>query len=265
MNSLIIGSTSQLAQYLPKYYEKVQSRNLDLDSLKKTWDKVYICFAKQNVFDNKDSNFTAVNTNYTLKIIENLLDYCNNIVVFTTCEMFNDYTGFINVNTLPRFKFRKEKNYNDYIISKLLLYRMIQNKRLADSRWNKVVVIHPFSFESSKKSNYFLFGKIIDSIINKKKINVGNLDFYRDMMHTKFIANKIVNINHDAVIGSGRLFNVREIVRNLYSEFNLSFDTYVCEDKLIVPSDRLIRAQVDWQYSYDDLMQDLIEDIKNCM
>jgi hypothetical protein len=43
MNSLVIGNTSQLSHYFPKNYEKISSRDLDFNRLKKNkYNKEYL-------------------------------------------------------------------------------------------------------------------------------------------------------------------------------------------------------------------------------
>ena len=261
MSNLIIGSTSQISAFLPADYVRVSSRNLNIDTLKIKWNKVYITFAKQNVFDKTDADFSEVNTYYTLDIVKELLDYSDSIFIFTTCEMFNDRSGLIYTHTSPSFRLKDNDNYNNYIISKYLLYKLVTWNRKKDKRWNKVRIIHPFSFESSRKSNYFLFGKISESIINKKRIHVGNLDFYRDMVHTSHFCRILDSTDTDTVIGSGKLFNVKEAVLALYNAFDMSYKDWVIESNGAA-SDRFIRAGVYNKYHLDDFISDFVEDIK---
>jgi GDP-D-mannose dehydratase len=145
----------------------------------------------------------------------------------------------------------------------MLLVNEIKRLREINKNYFKVKMLHPFYFNSIHRSKYFLFGKIFDSIVNQKKIEVGNLDFYRDMVHTKFLVEKAIEADKDMMIGSGKLFNVRDFVIDLYKSFDLDYFHFVKEDLTQISNSKFIRASVNWNYSYDDLLKDTIEDIKN--
>lgn len=256
--NLVIGNSSQLAQFFPKDYIKISSRNIDFNYLiDNNWESVYITFAEQRIYE-PNIDYITPNYIYTLKIIEALLKNSNKIVCYTSCELWNELTGTININTNPKFY----PLNNEYSISKLLLWNKILELRKTTDLYNKVIFMHPFYFNSVYRSNYFLFGKVFDSIINKKKISVGNLNFYRDMVHAKFVVQKSIELNQDAMIGSGKLFNVKDFIIDLYNANNLNFTDFVKED-LSIPSgkEKLIMAKVDWNYTYQDLLSDTQADI----
>lgn len=256
--NLVIGKSSQLAQYFPKDYIKISSRNIDFNYLKQSnWDSVYITFAEQRIYES-NIDYITPNYFYTLQVIDSLINNSNKIVCYTSCELWNELSGYISTNTEPRFCLFN----NEYSISKLLLWNKITKLRNSQEKYNKVIFMHPFYFNSTYRSNYFLFGKIFNSIINKTQINVGNLNFYRDMVHTKFVVEKSIEQTFDSMIGSGKLFNVREFVKDLYDINNMDFNYYVKEN-LSVPQgkEKLIMAKVDWNYTYQDLISDTQADI----
>lgn len=258
---LVIGSTSQLSHYFPENYIKISSRNIDFNYLKsEVWDSVYITFSEQRVKDNQAYiDYITPNFIYTLNIIDSLLENSSKIVCYTSCELFNKLSGIIYNNTEPDFI------YSEYNISKLLLLKKVKERQKIDPRYNKVIFIHPFYFNSVYRSQYFLFGKIFNSIINKKQIQIGNIDFCRDMVHTSFVVKQSIEATQDMVLGSGKLFNVRAFVKDLYRLNDMDFYSYVKEDMLAPPSGRpkLIMAKVDWDYTYQNLLDDTQRDIVN--
>ena len=255
--NLVIGNTSQQSHYYPEDYCRISSRNIDMSYIKQGFNSVYITFAEQRIYE-KNIDYVTPNFTYTLELIKNLLDNSNRIVVFTSCELWSNKTGIISIDTEPNFNLS-----NKYTISKLLLFDEIKRLRQIDSRYNKIVLLHPFYFNSKHRSEYFLFGKIFKSIINKEKIKVGNLDFHRDMIHAKFLAEKAMELGEDSMVGSGKLFNVRNFVKDLYKSFNMNYHDYVSEDLTKVNDNKLIRANVDWDYTYNDLLKNTIDDIND--
>lgn len=259
MDNLVIGNTSQLSFYFPEDYVKISSRNIDFNYIcNNNWDNVYITFAEQRLYDD-NIDYITPNFFYTLKIIENLLDRANKIVCYTTCELWNLQVGKISKNTKINFDIN-----NQYALSKFILFDKIKKLKKIDSRYQKVIFIHPFYFNSIKRSKYFLFGKIFDSILNKKKINVNNINFYRDVVHTKFVIEQSINAKEDSFVGSGRLTNIRDFIIDLYTMNNLDYRDFLHEESTsIMENQKLIMADVCNDYSYSKLLQDTQEDFLN--
>lgn len=258
--NLVIGSSSQLAHYFPEDYVKISSREISPDIFTKKWDAVYIVFAEQRVHSSEPIDYITPNVNYTLDIIDNLIYSSSKIVCYSSCELWNNLSGSINLQTEPNYK-----TSNDYIKSKLMLISKIKKLAQIDSKYRKVIFIHPFYFNSVYRNKYFLFGKIFDAILHQKQIEVGNLDFQRDMVHTSFVVKKSIEATKDMVVGSGQLFNVRSFIKDLFQLNNLDYNDYVKEDMSIPSSGqpKLIMAEVPWVYTYQDLLHDTQMDILN--
>jgi nucleoside-diphosphate-sugar epimerase len=255
--NLVIGNTSQQSHYYPDDFIKISSRNINFNFLKENkFNGIYITFAEQRIYE-KNIDFITPNFNYTLKIINEVIDNCDKIVIFTSCELWSNLSGLISVDTTPNFNIT-----NQYTLSKLILFNEIKRLRIIDDKYKKVVILHPFYFNSVYRNDYFLFGKIFYSIINKKKINVGNLNFYRDIVHTSFVVKKAIELKEDSMIGAGRLYNVKELIVDLYKSFNMNYNDFVTEDLTLKSNDKMIRANVNWEYTYNDLLNDNILDIK---
>ena len=262
MKNLIIGNTSQQSYYYPEDYIRISSRNIDFNFLNNNiWDSVYITFAEQRIYD-KEINYMNINYFYTLKVIENLLDKSNKIVAFTTCELWNNYIGQIDIESQIKFKNSGIELIN-YLLSKKSLFEEIQKRRIKDNRYNKVIIIHPFNFNSVYRNEYFLFGKIFNSIINKKIIEIDNTYFYRDMIHTKYLVKRVIDSISDEIVGSGRLYFVNDFIRDLYNYFNMDYNYYVIENKNIKNkhSEKLYYSYQKNIYTYNMLFNDTVEDI----
>jgi hypothetical protein len=217
MNNLVIGSTSQLAQYFPKDYIKISSRDIKFTNDK--YDRVYLCFAEQRTFiTDKRELFSDINVEYTLDIINHFKKLCDKVIIYGTSELWNNYNGTIDILTPFNYK------QSNYIDSKAMMVEII--KKLYDN----VIILHPFNFNSVHRKNGFLFSKIFDSIINEKKITIGSTHFYRELLHPKFVVEQSINSTEDSIIGSGRLIFVNDFIRSLYSYFSMNYNDFVTED-----------------------------------
>ena len=258
-NNLIIGGTSQLSYFFPDDYKRISSRDLDINYLRyNKWDSVYITFAEQRVHLN-DMDFITPNFIYTRDILENLVGSSKKIVIYTTCELWNNRIGCVYPDEDPYYTYA-----NDYCLSKEKLMNYIKDKRL-HGWWKNVIMIHPFNFNSTYRRPDFLFGKVFSSLINKVPIEIGNTYFYRDMVHTKYMVDRSIRATGDEMVGSGRLFFINDFIRDLYKYFGMNYDKYVKDNNVTSSrhSQKLYYSQQDKIYTYDMLLKDTIEDIEN--
>lgn len=218
--NLIIGKTSQLSHYFPAEYDKISSRNINFDEIiKQKYNRIIFLFAEQRTFLNEDENFfKEINFHYTLKAVDRLKDHCDNIVLFSTAELWNNYDGEVSVNDAYNY------NYTPYIKSKEILCNHINEYK---ENYKNIIILHPFNFNSPKRKEGFLFYKIFDSIINRKKNVVGDLDFTRDIIHGSIIAKHTIEENKDAILGSGELINIENFVKDLFYLNNLNYKDYL--------------------------------------
>lgn len=268
MISLVIGSTSQLSYYFPEDYERISSRNVDLNYLKsKAWDTVYITFSEQRIY-NKNIDFLNINYYHTLQIIEALLDNANKIIVYGTQELWGRCSGPISAQTQCNFFSWNEWPWDEitqYAYSKYKLWNHIKKCRLSDSRYDKVIFIHPLFFNSIHRSSYFLFGQIFDSIKNKNKIKVRNLNIYRDASHAKFIVKQSMLATEDVVIGSGKLTLLRDFITDIYRGLDLDFQEFIEEESVLpAANQKLIFANIPPDtYTYHNLLEDTLKELKD--
>lgn len=251
MKNLVIGNTSQLAYYFPDDYEKISSRNIQLND--NQYDRVYICFAEQRTYiKNNPAIFFDTNVNYTLTLIKHYSKLSNKVIVYGTSELWNNCNGAIDINTPFNFK------HHNYTESKKLMIDKIKEKN-----YNNVIILHPFNFNSIYRKDGFLFSKIFDSIINERKITIGNTYFYRELIHPKFVVEQSINATSDNIIGAGRLVFVNDFIRNLYSYFNMDYDEYVTEDyKENITSNENIFYLKSKQLKYNQLFKDTIDELE---
>lgn len=257
MKNLIIGSTSQLSYYFPQEWDRISSRNINLNLIKKEkYNYIYLLFAEQRTFLSKDEKFfNEVNVDYTINIIDNLKDYCNKIIIYSTSELWNNYNGPINLS-LP-FNYI----YSPYIKSKEIISNLINDNK---SNYKNVHIVYPFNFNSPVRSEGFLFGKIFNCIKNKNRISVGNLDLLRDIIHPSIITKNSIDINEDMIIGSGQLINIKNFISDLLNLSNMDYNDYIEE---VIELDTFNKRKNYYSYisfsNYDDLLKLTIYDTRN--
>lgn len=255
MNSLIIGSTSQLAHYFPQEYERIESRfireKMPLPLKEDFYDRVYICFAEQRLEINNLEMFIKTNVDLTLDLIKFFNNKSNHIIVYGSCELWNNYNGAIDIN--DQFNYAAGL-YNNYCISKELMVEKIHET------YDNVSVLHPFNFNSIHRKPGYLFYKIFDSIINKKKIEIGDTYFYRDIIHPKYVVERSLVATSDEIIGSGRLTFINDFIRDLYKNSGLDYDEYVTE-KLDNNNKKSIFYLRSKEIKYTNLLKDTIDEL----
>ena len=218
--SLVIGNTSQLSHYFPNDYIKISSRDIDFKKLcLEKYDKVFLLFAEQRTFLNESDDFFLVtNFDYTIKVIDKFKDISNKIVIYSTSELWNKYNGCVSLDD------KYDYNYSPYIKSKEILCNYINDNR---NTYNNIIIVYPFNFNSIHRKEGFLFGKIFDSILNDKKISIGNVNFYRDLTHPKTIVDISLKTEQDCIIGSGGLINVKDFIGDIFTMSNKNINNYV--------------------------------------
>jgi nucleoside-diphosphate-sugar epimerase len=255
MNNLIIGKTSQLAYYFPDDYERISSRNINYNQYEnKKFDSVYICFAEQRTFiqDNLKM-FIDVNVTYTLQVIDFFSKISNRLVVYSTYDLWNKYPGGINLDL------KIDCNISNYNLSKRIMAEEIKREK-----YSNIIIIYPFNFNSPYRKEGFLFSKIFDSIINKKKISIGDTHFYRDLIHPKYVVERSILATEDEIVGSGRLVFVNDFIRDLYNHFDLDYDELVTEDDCYnLNFERNVNYLKTNTPMYNMLLEDTIFDIEN--
>jgi nucleoside-diphosphate-sugar epimerase len=255
--NLVVGNTSQLFPYFKELDPKIvgiSSRDINTESfIEGQFDRAFLTFAEQRTFRHEDLEFfTKINVDYTLDVIVKLSPYVKTFVIYSTSELWNGYSGGISLE-MPY-------NYSDspYIKSKELMeYRINLLRQFGVD----IKIIYPFNFNSPYRKPGFLFSNFMSVILHGKKITVGDLDFYRDIIHPKEIVEASLTTQKDVIIGSGKLINVRQFYIDLLAKFSIIYEDYVTEDTNMFVNTREPYYLLSNQ-PYNNLLEDTFNDIK---
>jgi GDP-D-mannose dehydratase len=226
MGDLVIGNTSQLAMYFDNNCTKISSRNIDREWLRsKSWDSVYICFAEQRTYlaNSNDpiirDSFWSTNVDMVLDLVRDLDPIANRIVYYSTAELWNKTCGPISTKTECSF------HENHYTASKFSISSQLKDK----TKYPKVCVAYPFNFNSVYRGEGYLFGKIFKSILTKTSVEIGDIDYYREILHPSMVVDMSKTLQEDAVIGTGRLIHIGDFIKKLYAKFDLDCDQMIIQ------------------------------------
>lgn len=258
MKNLVVGKSSQLMPYFEEYDPNIvglSSRDFNYSQIQDyKFDKAFLVFAEQRTYlDEPVEFFSKVNVDYTLELINQLKYNTNTIVVYLTSDMWDQCEGGIDINT--PFNNRQ----TSYIKSKEILKEKVEELRLKENL--DIKMIYPFNFNSPYRKPEFLFYKFLKVILDKKHIEVGDLDFSRDLVHPKLIVERSFNCTGDEVVGSGVLTHIKSFYVDLLSHFNIGYNEFVKEH-----NQHFINVRKPFYFKtnnlYTTLLEDTIKDIE---
>jgi hypothetical protein len=258
---LIIGSTSQIAKFLPdSEFKKVNSRDFSHSDIDGKWDLAILAFGENRKNLDPYDIYEKINVDLTFQTLDFLKSRCSRIIIFSTCELWNKHFGGIDLETPMDFY---ETNYTR---SKFEMTKRILENR---EEYPNVIILYPFNFNSTKRSKDFLFGKVFSSIINNEKIEIGDTYYYRDIFHPNFIIEEILNATEHKIIGSGRLTFVNDFIRDLFNFYGLSYDDLVKENlesfkEYEIKYEYYLKSKLAL-YPYSRLIEDTVNDINEKM
>ena len=136
---------------------------------------------------------------------------------------------------------------------------------MENDEYYNVFVMFPFNFNSTHRSTNFLFGKIFDSITNRKTIEIGDTYFYREIIHPKFVVEQSINSRSHKINGAGRTVFVNDFIRDLYTHYGLNYNDFIIENldkfnEYEIRKEYYLKSN-DNLYSYNQLFKDTISDI----
>ena len=180
----------------------------------------------------------------TLNILEACknLNYQGRLVFAGSSEMFGEHESRIEISS-------EKRPNNPYGIAKLCSYNLVKMYR--EINHLKCVTGILFNHESQLRDKSFVTHKIIEAVIQcekdrEYKINLGNLNIYRDWGWAEEYMNAIQLINRsvipkDYIICTGQKMQLERFVELAFNEKRLYWRDFVNLDKSILrPSDAYI-------------------------
>lgn len=137
-----------------------------------------------------------------------------------------------------------------------------------------------FNHESPRRGSNFVTNKVVKGAVMIKKgletkLELGNMDSYRDWGHSKdYVRAMHMIINHsvpdDFVVATGQTHSVREMTDYVFSKLDLDYNEFVIQNPIYLRPEELpylrgdcskLRKTFDWkpEYTFETLMDEMID------
>ena len=137
-----------------------------------------------------------------------------------------------------------------------------------------------FNHESPRRGSNFVTNKVVKGAVMIKKglaskLELGNMDSYRDWGHSKdYVRAMHLIINHsipdDFIVATGQTHSVREMTNYVFSKLGLDYAKFVFQNPIFLRPEELpylrgdstkLRSTFDWnpEYTFESLMDEMIE------
>lgn len=137
-----------------------------------------------------------------------------------------------------------------------------------------------FNHESPRRGSNFVTNKVVKNavMIKKglvKKLELGNMDSYRDWGHSKdYVRAMHLIINHkipdDFVVATGQTHSVRELTDYVFSKLDLNYKDFVSQNPIYLRPEELpylkgdstkLRSTFNWvpEYTFETLLDEMID------
>jgi GDPmannose 4,6-dehydratase len=241
-------------------------------------DEIYNIAAQSHVRVSFDIPQFTVQSNAigVLNILESYRKICPNAKFYqaSSSEMFG--------NSVDSDGFQRETTpmhpVSPYGCSKLFAYSIVRNYRKSYNLHAVNGIL--FNHESPRRGSNFVTNKVVKTAVQIKlgmtdKLELGNLDSYRDWGHSKDYVkamHKILNhsVADDFVVSTMKTHSVRDMVKYVFSKLNMDYEKYVTQNKTFMRPEELnylkgdstkIRTELNWtpEYTFESMLDEMIE------
>jgi GDPmannose 4,6-dehydratase len=137
-----------------------------------------------------------------------------------------------------------------------------------------------FNHESPRRGSNFVTNKVVKGAVQIKKglaskLELGNMDSYRDWGHSKdYVRAMHLIINHDTpddfIVATGQTHSVREMTEYVFSKLDIDYKEFVSQNPIFLRPEELpylrgdsskLRKTFKWvpEYTFESLMDEMIE------
>ena len=256
---------------------------LDVSSLERMLgtikpDEIYNIAAQSHVRISFDIPQFTVQTNAlgVLNLLEAYKYHCPEARFYqaSSSEMFGrsvEEDGYQRETT-------KMEPTSPYGCAKVFGYNIVRHYRFAHNLFAVNGIL--FNHESPRRGSNFVTNKVVKAAVKIKlglqdKLELGNVDAYRDWGHSKdYVRAMHMIVNHaepdDFVVATGRTHSVREMCEYVFNQLDLDYKDYVTQNPMFLRAEELkylrgdstkIRETLGWEpeYTFETMMVEMVD------
>lgn len=165
-----------------------------------------------------------------------------------------------------------------YGVSKVMGFNLTRHYRDAYKLYAVNGIL--FNHESPRRGINFVTNKVVKSAVDIKKgrldkLELGNLDSYRDWGHSKdYVRAMHMMVNHtearDWIVATGQTHSVRDLCKYVFSSLGMNYEDYVVQNEKFMRPEELkylcgdssdIKTVLDWKpaYTFETMLDEMIE------
>jgi len=165
-----------------------------------------------------------------------------------------------------------------YGCAKVFGYNIVRNYRFAYNLFASNGIL--FNHESPRRGSNFVTNKVVKAAVRIKKglqdkLELGNMDSYRDWGHSKdYVKAMQMILNHDTpddfVVATGVTRSVRELCDHVFSNLDMDYQDYVVQNPIYLRPEELkylrgdstkVRELLNWkpEYTFETMLDEMAE------
>jgi len=240
-------------------------------------DEIYNLGAMSHVRVSFDMPAFTIQTNAlgVLNMLETYRMFCPHAKFYqaSSSEMFGNSVDDDGVQRLST----PMNPVSPYGCSKVLAYNLVRHYRQAYGLHACNGIL--FNHESPRRGSNFVTNKVVKGAVSIKKgladkLELGNMDSYRDWGHSKdYVRAMHMIINHDTpeefIVATGETHSVRDLCDKVFSKLDLDYRKYVTQNKKYMRPEELKYLKGDaskaknilgWnpEYTFDTMIDEMI-------
>ena len=170
------------------------------------------------------------------------------------------------------------KPVSPYGCAKLLGFNLVRHYRHAYKLHACNGIL--FNHESPRRGSNFVTNKVVKTAVEIKKglrdkLELGNLDSYRDWGHSKdYVRAMHMIINHETpdewIVATGKTHSVRDLCETVFSKLDMDYRDYVVQNpkymrpeelKYLKGESQKTRDVLGWQpeYTFESMLEEMIQ------
>ena len=241
-------------------------------------DEIYNIGAQSHVRISFDMPQFTVKTNAlgVLNVLESYRRICPEAKFYqaSSSEMFG--------NSVDDDGFQRESTpmhpVSPYGCSKLFGYSIVRNYRNSYKLHATNGIL--FNHESPRRGSNFVTNKVVKTAAKIKlglaeKLELGNMDSYRDWGHSKdYVRAMHAIINHDTpddfVVSTMKTHSVREMTEYVFKRLNMDYTKYVVQNPIFIRPEELkylkgdstkVRTKLNWkpEYTFESMLDEMVD------